>query len=231
MFKDSIKLTGKVSIKKYNENKELVKTVDVPNLVVTIGKEFIAARMIDSTPLPDPMAYMAIGDDESTVTASDSSLINEVQRETASPVRTGVNITFNASFGAGVAADIKEAGIFNSSSSGTITFDGDSDVEDSFNRINYASHPFEDDDKVTYTDGGGTTVDGLSDGNTYYVVNSAANTFQLSETLGGSAILITGGSGAAHKLTRGVMLCRTTFPLISKSAGESLAITWVVTVG
>lgn len=233
MFKDGIKLTGKVSIKKYNKDKELVQQVDVPNLVVTSGKEFIASRIIEDT--AETMGYMAIGDDESTVVAGQSSLINEVQRvAVTTATRAGANITFTATFGTGVAADIKEAGVFNVSSSGGIGgFDADAIVQNTPHTFLYPSHPFADGDKVVYTDGGGVTITGLVDGGVYYVRDSSPSSFALAASLGGTAIAVeaAAGSGSNHKITKGAMLCRTTFPLISKSLSETLAIAWVVTVG
>lgn len=37
-------------------------------------------------------------------------------------------------------------------------------------------------------------------------------------------------AGIFNASTAGVMLCRTTFPVINKNSGDSLAVTWVVTV-
>ena len=48
MLQDSIKLTGRLSIKKYNDKDELIFETEVPNLVVTAGKEYIAGRLISS---------------------------------------------------------------------------------------------------------------------------------------------------------------------------------------
>lgn len=289
MLHSDVKVTGKVSIKKYNAEKQLVKSVEIPNLVVTVGKEYIASRIIgtsesligiDSLKLGyryrildlgdntqadwndvagedgsvtyavndifvaadtatgtgvclelDSMAYMAIGDDESTVSTGQTSLINEIQRSLAVTGRTGTNISFNASFGPGVAGNIKEAGIFNTGGSLAISFDGDANVRDTYHDFEYAGHPFSDDDKVTYTDGGSPTITGLTDGNAYFVVNATSTTFQLALSQGGTPIDIVGTSGATHRLAKGTMLCRTTFPLISKSTSETLAIAWVVTVG
>ena len=54
-------MTGRLSIKKYDEKgKEVFKT-EVPNLVVTSGKEFIAARLLSNA--IDPIGYMSVGDD------------------------------------------------------------------------------------------------------------------------------------------------------------------------
>lgn len=37
-------------------------------------------------------------------------------------------------------------------------------------------------------------------------------------------------AGIFNNVTTGTMLCRTTFPIVNKSSGDSIAITWVVTV-
>ena len=37
-------------------------------------------------------------------------------------------------------------------------------------------------------------------------------------------------AGILNAATAGVMLCRTTFPVVTKEAGDSIAITWIVTV-
>jgi hypothetical protein len=37
-------------------------------------------------------------------------------------------------------------------------------------------------------------------------------------------------AGIFNDVTTGTMLCRTTFPVVNKAAGDSIAITWVVTV-
>lgn len=59
-------------------------------------------------------------------------------------------------------------------------------------------HDFYDGLKVTYDDNGGTAITGLTDGNNYFIVNALENSFQLSSTYGGSAISISGGSGAQY---------------------------------
>lgn len=146
MFKSSVKMSGRLIIKKFNEKQELIYQTEVENLVVTAGKNFIASRIVSDS--EDTMGYMAIGDDAIVSALPQTDLGNELARvatSTASAVDN--NITFTASFGAGVGTgSLQEAGIFNDTTSGT-------------------------------------------------------------------------------------MLCRTTFPVITKTSGETIAISWVVSVG
>jgi hypothetical protein len=46
MLQDSIKLTGRLSIKKFNDKDELIFQKEVPNLVVQVGKNWIASRLV-----------------------------------------------------------------------------------------------------------------------------------------------------------------------------------------
>lgn len=235
MFKDSVILTGRLLIQKFNDNKELVYSTEVPNLVVTSGKEFIASRIVSGS--LDAMGYMAIGDDASTGALAQTTLINELARvSTSSAIAAGTNVTFTATFPAGTGTgSIVEAGIFNQDSSSVITFDADNDVDSASNRITSVAHGLLTGDKITYTDGGGTAVVGLIDGGTYYIIRIDANTIKLATSAAnataGTAIAITDGVGTNHKITYGTMLCRTTFPVITKSGSETIAISWVVSVG
>lgn len=235
MLKDSIKLTGRLSIKKYDKEGKVNYEKEVPNLVVTSGKEFIAQRLCNND--FDFMSHMAVGDDASTAAVNQTALQNELARvAVSSATPSGVSATFNASFGAGVGTGaLVEAGIFNAAASAVKTFDGDNDVDDASDNITISSHGFTTADKVTYTDGGNVAISGLSDGGTYYVIVVDSNTIQLatseSNANAGTQINITGTSGTGHKLTAGTMLCRTTFPVINKSSTETVAISWVITVG
>lgn len=141
-----LKMTGKLSIKKYDKDLNLIEEIDIPNLIVNTGKSYVAERMISNT--TDIMSNMAVGDGSGVVTVSDVGLVSEKARVIlSSSSRTNTNITYTATFLAGVATGaINEAGIFNASTAGT-------------------------------------------------------------------------------------MLCRTTFPVITKAVGDSIAISWTVTVG
>jgi len=235
MFKSSVTLTGRLIIKKFNEKNELVYSTEIPNLVVTTGKEFIASRIVGTS--YDAMDYMSIGDDASIAALSQTTLINELTRVgITSTELIGSNVTFNALFPAGSGTgSIVEAGIFNKDETSVLTFDGAIDVAS--NTITYVNHGLTTGAKVTYTNGGGTSIGGLTTGSTYYIVKITNDTFKLALTYANATALtpivitLTDGIGSNHKVTYGTMLCRTTFPVIVKTSTDSIAISWVVSVG
>lgn len=116
----NIKLTGRLLIKKYNKQKELVYQTEVPNLVVNAGKALIASRIISNT--DDYASHMAVGDNITGVLATQTELVNEVAREAfdSTPSITAADITFTTTFGPGVEFNLKEAGLFNDASAGTM---------------------------------------------------------------------------------------------------------------
>jgi hypothetical protein len=144
---EELKATGLVKIVHTNAAGELVKEFNVPNLVVTAGKNHIAAKIAATTNSPAAMTHMAIGTGTSTPGASDTALGTQTGRVSLSGSVVSTNtITYTATFPAGTGdGAITEAGVFNASSGGT-------------------------------------------------------------------------------------MLCRTTFPVVNKASGDTIAVTWVVTV-
>ena len=144
---ETLKATGLVKIVQTNEAGQIVKEFEVPNLVVTAGKNHIASKISATTNSPAAMTHMAIGTGSTSPSASDTQLGTQTGRVSLSNSVVSTNtITYTASFPAGTGSGaITEAGIFNASSSGT-------------------------------------------------------------------------------------MLCRTTFPVVNKAAGDTIAVTWVVTV-
>lgn len=85
------------------------------------------------------------------------------------------------------------------------TFNGASGVDDTTEQITVTAHGWVNGQKVVYADGGGTTIGGLTDGGSYFVIVVDANTVKLATTkalaLAGTAINLTDGVGAAHTLT------------------------------
>ena len=88
----------------------------------------------------------------------------------------------------------------------TVTFDAtDSDVVSiSGNTLTFNNHRFVTGQKVTYNDGGGTAIGGLSDGS-YFIIKEDQNTIKLassaSNATAGTAIdLTSGAAGGSHTL-------------------------------
>jgi len=88
----------------------------------------------------------------------------------------------------------------------TLTFDGSSSsvVSTADNTVTAHNHRFLTGQRVTYNDGGGTAITGLSDG-VYYVIKHGHNTIQLaanaSDAASGAAINLSAlGAGTAHTL-------------------------------
>jgi hypothetical protein len=144
---EQLKATGMVHIVQSNAQGETVKEFDVPNLVVTAGKNYIASKIVATTNSPVSMTHMAIGTGTGTPAAADTTLGTETGRVSLSSSVVSTNtVTYTATFPAGTGTGaITEAGVFNGSTTGT-------------------------------------------------------------------------------------MLCRTTFPVVNKQAGDTIAVTWVVTV-
>ena len=144
---EMLKATGRLTVQRINAAGDVVETLDIPNLVVSVGKTYIASRMTGAS--ASVMSHMAIGSDQTAAVVGNTTLGTELGRVLlTSSTPSSNSVTYVATFPAGTGTgDVKEAGIFNASGSG-----------------------------------------------------------------------------------QGTMLCRTTFPIVTKQAGDSIAITWVVTV-
>jgi len=115
MITEELKLTGHVTVA---VNDEVVQ--EIPNLVVTAGKGYVASRMKDDS--ASAMSHMAVGTDNSAAAAGDTALGTESGRVALTSTTVSDNvITYVATFPAGTAtATLVEAGVFNASSSGTL---------------------------------------------------------------------------------------------------------------
>lgn len=115
MINEELKLTGHVTVAL---NDAIVQ--EIPNLVVTAGKGYVASRMKDAS--ASAMSHMAAGADNTAAAAGDSALGTESGRVTLTSTTVSANvITYVATFPPGTAtATLVEAGIFNASSGGTL---------------------------------------------------------------------------------------------------------------
>jgi hypothetical protein len=113
MLQDTFKMKGHLAIA---INDEVVQ--EVPNLVVTAGKNYVASRMKDTT--KSAMSHMSIGTNATAAAAANTALGSEADRNAlTSTTVSGATVTYVATFapGDGTGA-ITEAGLFNASSSG-----------------------------------------------------------------------------------------------------------------
>ena len=118
MVIDDLKLTGALKI---SLNDEIVHQCD--NLVVTAGKNWVAGRFKDGS-IPDEMSHMAIGSADTAPAAGNTALVTELNRialTTDGGTVSTNTVQYDASWTSAAAAyAIKEAGIFNASTGGTM---------------------------------------------------------------------------------------------------------------
>jgi hypothetical protein len=115
MLHETLTMKGALSIA---INGEVVQ--EVPNLVVTTGKNYVASRMKDTT--ETAISHMAIGTSTTAAAAGDTALGAEEHRNTLTSTTVAANVvTYVAEFAAGEGSGaIAEAGLFNASSGGTM---------------------------------------------------------------------------------------------------------------
>lgn len=115
MLNELLNMKGKLKIEL---NGEVVQEVD--NLVVTVGKNFVASRMTGTSPAV--MSHMAIGTTNTAAAAGDTALAAEAARVAlASGTTSAAVVTYIATFSAGTGTGaIVEAGLFNAASAGTM---------------------------------------------------------------------------------------------------------------
>lgn len=122
MFNDSIKMKGKLNIVLTGPDGEVKEQREVDNLVVTVGKNFIASRMKDAT--ATAMSHMEVGTSTQAAAVGDTALIAAVASSRVALTSTTVttnSVAYVASFPAGTGTGaLTEAGIFNASSAGTL---------------------------------------------------------------------------------------------------------------
>ena len=115
MIDELLKMKGKLTIEL---NGEVVQEVD--NLVVTVGKNFVASRMTGTSPAV--MSHMAVGTTNTAAANGDTALAAEAARVAlTSGITASAVVTYIATFPAGTGTGaLVEAGLFNAASAGTL---------------------------------------------------------------------------------------------------------------
>tara|TARA_R100001369_G_scaffold46759_1_gene73154 strand:- start:755 stop:1177 length:423 start_codon:yes stop_codon:yes gene_type:complete len=114
MVNDNFNLTGAVTIELNNKVVH-----EIPNLVVTAGKNFVASRMKNTTQV---MTHMAVGTNNTSAAAGQTTLTAESDRNAlTSTTVTNNTVIYVATWAAGDATGaLVEAAVLNASSGGTM---------------------------------------------------------------------------------------------------------------
>jgi hypothetical protein len=117
---EQLKATGSLRVVVTGKDGQVKEEHDFKNLVVTVGKNFVASRMVGTA--SNVMSHMAIGSSGTAAAVGDTALGGELGRVAlASAVATTNVVTYTATFPAGTGTGaVVEAGIFNASSAGTM---------------------------------------------------------------------------------------------------------------
>ena len=120
MFNEGFNITGTV---KFEMNGEFIQ--EVPNLVTTAGKGFVAASMLKTTSnSPAAMTHMELGTGTTDPVVGNTTLetiVSGSRTALANPSVSGAVVTYVCTFAAGTGTGaLTEAGILNASSSGTL---------------------------------------------------------------------------------------------------------------
>lgn len=121
-FQSFVPITGQVYLELLDENGELKMEQVVSNLVVDAGENHIADQL-SSSPGQSAMSHMAIGTGSTAAAFGDTTLGTETDRNALTSRTDSVNVvTYVGTWAAGDGTNsaLREAGIFNASSSGTM---------------------------------------------------------------------------------------------------------------
>jgi hypothetical protein len=119
-LENTIKATGELIIEVRDEAGNIKEVKHAKNLVVTVGKTYLASRAVGTS--SNIMSHMAIGTGTATPAVGDTTLGTEAGRVTlASGTNSANAITYTATFPAGTGTGaITEAAILNALSAGTM---------------------------------------------------------------------------------------------------------------
>ena len=119
---EALKATGALRIVVTSAEGQVKEDVQVKNLVVNTGLNYIVSRMKDAT--ATAMTHMELGTGTTAAAAADTALGTAISGSRTALTSTTVSsntITYVASFAAGTGTGaVTEAGIFNASSAGTM---------------------------------------------------------------------------------------------------------------
>ena len=121
-MEEKLKVTGRVNYKLFDSDGQLKEQRDIDNLVVTVGKNYLAAWLDAASQAGAFMQYVALGTGVTAASAGDTALQTELATRVAGTESSSTNVWQNvATFGAGVdTGAITEAGLFSAAAAGTM---------------------------------------------------------------------------------------------------------------
>lgn len=122
MFNEKVSVKGSVHVQLFDENMNLKQEHEDHNLIVTVGKNYLADWLTQPTQADYFMRYIGLGTGTNAPAAGDTTLQTELSTRVAGTLTSSTNTWQNAAtFGPGVdTGAITEAGLFSASSSGTM---------------------------------------------------------------------------------------------------------------
>lgn len=121
-IEEGTRLTGRIKFDLFDENGNLKQHEEVNNVVVTVGKTYLANWLTAATQSDYFMRYIGLGEGTTPASASDTDLETPLATRVAGTLSNASNVWQNiASFGPGVdTGAVTESGIFSASSGGTM---------------------------------------------------------------------------------------------------------------
>lgn len=121
-MEEKLTLKGRFLVELFGEDGNRKELRIIENVVVTVGKNYLALWLTQATQSDYYMRYLALGTGTTAASASDTALETELATRVAGTLSSSTNVWQNqATFGPGVdTGAITEAGIFTASSAGTM---------------------------------------------------------------------------------------------------------------
>jgi hypothetical protein len=122
MNNEVITVKGRIKFDLFDSTGKLKDSREINNVVVTVGKNFLAAWLAAASQAGYFMQYIGLGTGTNAANSADTALQTELATRVAGTLSSSTNVWQNqATFGAGVnTGAITEAGIFSASAAGTL---------------------------------------------------------------------------------------------------------------
>lgn len=119
---EGLKVTGRIKLELFDESGNLKDKREINNLVVTAGKNYLAAWLAAASQAGYFMQYIGLGEGTTPAQSTDTDLETPLASRVAGAITSSTNVWQNiASFGPGVnTGTITEAGLFSVAAAGTV---------------------------------------------------------------------------------------------------------------